>query len=78
MGGINMDSSFYQFLMAQRGPDESDASTAFANHASYDLQFPRYSNDYHELSHYLEMESDYLSSMDIFDHIWEHYQSRNY
>ncbi len=42
-----------------------------------DIQFPKQTEDYHELSSYLEMNADYLSNMDIFDELWEKYLENN-
>ncbi|MGC3746288.1 YozE family protein, partial [Enterococcus faecalis] len=39
--------------------------------------FPKQTEDYHELSSYLEMNADYLSNMDIFDELWEKYLENN-
>lgn len=71
-----MRRSFYHYLMTLKGPG-GDAETNFANHAAKDIQFPKQSEDYHELSTYLEMNSDYLTNMHIFDALWEKYLENN-
>ncbi|MEH7899402.1 YozE family protein, partial [Bacillus pumilus] len=38
-----------------------------------DHSFPKASTDYHELSAYLELNGDYLSSMTTFDEAYEQY-----
>ena len=63
-----MRRSFYHYLMTLKGPAK-DSETDFANEAAKDIQFPKQTEDYHELSSYLEMNADYLSNMDIFDEL---------
>ncbi|MEO5299921.1 YozE family protein [Enterococcus cecorum] len=46
----------------------------FATSASEDIQFPKHSQDYHEVSSYLEMNADYLSNMSLFDAFWAQYE----
>ncbi|MGG3664020.1 YozE family protein [Bacillus gobiensis] len=65
--------SFYHYLMKHRHPKPKDNISEFANQAYEDNTFPKYSSDYHELSSYLEVSGDYLSSMSVFDDAWEHY-----
>ena len=72
-----MRRSFYHYLMTLKGPSHLDPEQIFATHASHDIQFPKHSEDYDELSDYLELNVDYLESMDIFDRIWEKYLENN-
>ncbi|MGM0124475.1 hypothetical protein IGI37_001853 [Enterococcus sp. AZ194] len=72
-----MRRSFYHYLMTLRGPDRQNAEMNFANDVSHDIQFPKQSEDYEELSSYLEISVDYLSSMDVFDKTWEKYLENN-
>lgn len=65
--------SFYHFLMKYRHPKPQNAINEFANDAFLDHSFPKNSEDYHELSNYLEMNGQYLSSMVVFDEAWELY-----
>lgn len=69
-----MQMSFYDFLMTERDPYKQDDITQFANAAFEDRLFPKQSEDYQEISHHLEMNTGYLSSMTIFDEAWEIYQ----
>lgn len=69
-----MQMSFYQYLMTERDPYKRDNLTFFANAAFEDRLFPKQSEDYDEISSHLEMNTDYLSSMTIFDEAWEIYQ----
>jgi uncharacterized protein YozE (UPF0346 family) len=68
-----MIKSFYHFLMKYRHPAPKDVISSFANHAYLDHSFPKTSDDYHELSSYLELNGQYLDSMTIFDEAWQLY-----
>ena len=68
-----MRQSFYQYLMTLRNPNSLDEIAQFANNAFYDQAFPKQSQVYDELSHYLELNGAYLPSMTIFDQAWEGY-----
>lgn len=72
-----MRRSFYHYLMTERDPHKKDEVTLFANEAELDASFPKQSEDYHEISQYLEMNGHYLSSMTIFDEAWNRYQEKN-
>ena len=65
--------SFYQYLMTQRNPDSSEPIAQFANNAFFDQSFPKQSQNYQEISNYLELNAGYLPSMLIFDQAWECY-----
>ncbi|MBN8190634.1 MULTISPECIES: YozE family protein [Bacillaceae] len=69
-----MRKSFYHYLMKFRQPTAKDDITQFANSAYDDHSFPKQSEQYHEISSYLEMNGHYLESMSIFDSAWDHYQ----
>jgi uncharacterized protein YozE (UPF0346 family) len=68
-----MYKSFYHFLMKYRNPKPKDTISHFANSAYQDHSFPKNSEDYHEISSYLEFHGQYLESMAIFDEAWELY-----
>jgi len=70
-----MRKSFYHFLMKYRHPAPKDTISEFANHAYLDHSFPKQSEDYHELTSYLELNGHYLDSMSIFDEAWQLYLS---
>lgn len=71
-----MRRSFYHYLMTLKSP-RRDTESEFANNVSKDIQFPKQSEDYHELSSYLEMNTDYLENMHDFDELWEKYLENN-
>jgi len=72
-----MRRSFYQYLMTLKGPSYLDEEQIFATHASHDIQFPKHSDDYEDISSYLELNVDYLENMDLFDAIWQKYLENN-
>ncbi|TKC19582.1 YozE family protein [Robertmurraya kyonggiensis] len=65
--------SFYHFLMKYRHPKPQNPINHFANSAYEDHSFPKNSEDYEELSNYLELNGQYLPSMIVFDDAWEIY-----
>lgn len=69
-----MNKTFYHFLMKYRHPSPNDSISMFANQAYEDHSFPKTSEDYHEISSYLELNGLYLESMTIFDDAWQLYQ----
>ncbi|MHC5217570.1 YozE family protein [Enterococcus sp. LJL128] len=71
-----MRRSFYHYLVTLKGP-AADSETQFANAAAKDIRFPKHSEDYHEISSYLEMEVNYLPTMTVFDELWEKYLENN-
>ncbi len=68
-----MYKSFYHFLMKYRHPKPKDRISHFANHAYLDHGFPKQSENYDEVSSYLELNGQYLDSMSLFDEAWELY-----
>lgn len=68
--------SFYHFLMTQRNPNQPDEVEQFANNAFYDSAFPKQSQDFDEISNYLEENAEYLPSMLIFDDAWRRYEQK--
>lgn len=63
--------------MTLKGPSHLDEEQIFATHVSHDIQFPKHSDEYHDISNYLELNVNYLDNMDIFDRVWEKYQENN-
>ncbi|MDQ0214427.1 uncharacterized protein YozE (UPF0346 family) [Oikeobacillus pervagus] len=69
-----MRKSFYQYLMKYRETPAKDDLSHFANEVFNDHGFPKLSEEYDELSTYLEMNGHYLKSMSTFDESWELYK----
>ena len=69
--------SFYHYVLTLRGATMPTAESIFASHVGVDSLFPKHTASYDELATYLEMETDYLPNMDIFDEIWQKYLEHN-
>ena len=54
-----MNRSFFHYLMTLRGGGTHDALSVFATEAGKDIQFPKHSSSYEEISNYLELNVDY-------------------
>jgi uncharacterized protein YozE (UPF0346 family) len=59
--------------MKFRHPEPKEPISFFANDAYQDHSFPKTSEDYNEISSYLELNGQYLDSMSTFDEAWEQY-----
>ena len=59
--------------MKYRHPEPKDSISVFANNAYHDHSFPKTSEDYNEVSSYLELNAAYLKSMTIFDEAYDLY-----
>ncbi len=64
---------FYQWLMTQRNPVAADEIQTFANAAFYDQIFPKQTENFQEISSYLEENASYLQNMSVYDAAWEQY-----
>lgn len=69
-----MRKSFYQYLMTKRHPGNTEPIAEFANNAFLDQSFPKQSDNFEEISKYLEENGNYLPSMSVFDEVWDQYQ----
>lgn len=67
--------TFYAYVMTYRGGDVEDAATHFAEAAFHDVQFPKQSTDYDEISSYIEMLSDATMNAETFDALWQSYEA---
>lgn len=72
-----MKRSFYHYVETFRGKLNQTEESLLAENIFSDLQFPKQSVDYDEVSHYLETNAYYITNMDIFDNLWEHYIENN-
>ncbi|OZM57407.1 hypothetical protein CIB95_08075 [Lottiidibacillus patelloidae] len=67
-----MEKSFYHFLMKYRGDSNIDIAK-IANEVYLAHDFPKQSNNYDEISTYLELHSSSIHSLTLFDDLWEIY-----
>ena len=66
------DRPYYQYMKTQAGAKNDTGK--LANHIADDMSFPKYSNNYHEISDYLE-KNPYLNiSLDTFDDTFSDYK----
>ena len=61
--------SFYQYALTKRSEKSKLADLIFQ-----DLSFPKFTNDYHTLSDYLETEAMFTQPMSVFDDLFESYE----
>lgn len=59
--------------MKFRDYESNEHISQFAHNAYHDHSFPKYSQDYDQISNYLELEGSYLPSLTLFDDVWELY-----
>ncbi|MEW9501825.1 YozE family protein [Jeotgalibacillus marinus] len=69
-----MNRSFYHFIMKYREPVEKTKEGIFANTMYNDLDFPKMSEDYNEVSDYIELTEIYNDKVAVFDELWEEYR----
>lgn len=70
--GIQLKKSFYHYMMKHRAALMKNEISQFAEAMYDDLSFPKQSDQYEEISSYLEL-SGMLESMSIFDEAWDLY-----
>lgn len=70
-----MAQSFYHFTQKFRGESDSQSKliSEFAEMVYLDSDFPKSSHDFHEISNYIELNSNYSAYVAAFDEIWHIY-----
>ncbi|MCE2200720.1 YozE family protein [Streptococcus thermophilus] len=68
-----MRKSFYTWLMAQRNPKSTEPVAILADLAFEDSTFPKHTDDFEEVSRYLEDHASFSFNLGQFDQIWEDY-----
>ncbi|MGT2715446.1 YozE family protein [Streptococcus respiraculi] len=68
-----MRKSFYSWLMAQRNPKSHEPVAVLADLAFEESDFPKQSDEFDEVSRFLEERASFSFSMAEFDRIWEEY-----
>ena len=71
--GEGMRKSFYTWLMAQRNPKSNEPVAILADLAFEDSTFPKHTDDFEEVSRYLEDQASFSFNLGQFDQIWEDY-----
>lgn len=65
-----MRHTFYQFALNYRGGAKSDSFSTFAEAMFLDHTFPKFSEDFDELSRYIEEAAHSEMTAVIFDEFW--------
>ncbi|HEP1836791.1 TPA: YozE family protein [Streptococcus suis] len=68
-----MRRSFYSWLMTQRNPKSNAPVAILADYAFEEIDFPKQSDAFDEVSRFLEESASFAFSMSDFDVIWEEY-----
>ena len=66
-----MRKSFYTWLMTQRNPKSNEPVAILADLAFEDSTFPKHTDDFEEVSRYLEDHASFSFNLGQFDQIWD-------
>ena len=71
-----MRKSFYTWLMTERNPKKQCVlRPLLADLAFHESAFPKHTDDFDEVSRYLEEHASFSFNLGDFDAIWEEYQA---
>ena len=70
-----MRKSFYTWLMTERNPKSNAPKAILADLAFHESAFPKHTDDFDEVSRYLEEHASFSFNLGDFDAIWEEYQA---
>ena len=70
-----MRKSFYSWLMTERNPKSNKPKAILADLAFQDTTFPKHTDDFDEVSRFLEEHAHFSFNLGEFDAIWEEYQA---
>lgn len=68
-----MRKSFYSWLMTQRNPKSDTPTAVLADLVFEDSSFPKHTDDFNQISSYLEDQAVFSFNLVQFDQIWEDY-----
>lgn len=68
-----MRKSFYTWLMTQRNAKSNELIAILADLVYEDTTFPKHTDDFDEISRYLEDQASFAFNLGKFDQIWEDY-----
>lgn len=66
--------TFFDYVASLTNPEGKDPVTQLANQIYADRDFPKHSQEFDEISNYLEGNSDYSRRLATFDRIWQDYR----
>ena len=70
-----MNHTFYKYVLTFRGGPKSDKKASFAEEMFYDHTFPKHTNDFEELSRYIEELANPNMPAVVFDELWSLYET---
>lgn len=68
-----MRKSFYTWLMTERNPQSNAPKALLADLAFHETAFPKHTDDFDEVSRFLEEHASFSFNLGDFDAIWEEY-----
>lgn len=68
-----MRKSFYSWLMTQRNPKSNAPVAILADLAFEESTFPKHTDDFDQVSRFLEEDASFAFNLGDFDQIWEDY-----
>lgn len=68
-----MRKSFYTWLMTERNPKSHSAKAILADLAFEESAFPKHTDDFDQVSRFLEEHASFSFNMGDFDRIWQEY-----
>lgn len=68
-----MRKSFYSWLMTQRNPKSNAPVAVLADLVFEESSFPKYTDEFDQVSRFLEEEASFTFNLSDFDRIWEDY-----
>lgn len=71
-----MKRSFYHYVLTFRGGEWSDKKVRFAESMILDHAFPKNSDNFDELSNYIEFQSNEYLTIGVFDVLWDLYETK--
>ncbi|CVT59531.1 serine-type D-Ala-D-Ala carboxypeptidase [Streptococcus pneumoniae] len=68
-----MRKSFYTWLMTERNPKSNSPKAILADLAFEEAAFPKHTDDFDEVSRFLEEHASFSFNLGDFDSIWQEY-----
>lgn len=68
-----MRKSFYTWLMTERNPKSHSHKAILADLAFQESAFPKHTDDFDEVSRFLEGDASFSFNLGEFDRIWQEY-----
>ena len=69
-----MRKSFYTWLMTERNPKSNESKAILADLVFHEPNFPKHTDNFDEVSRFLEEQASFSFNLSDFDQIWEEYE----